>query len=157
MTWRAWAGALKDCSRRDSRRGIAAVEFAVVAGLIVVLLLAVFNFGIWVWTQATLQTGLGAGAVYSQVFPTQGDIANKIVAGLPPGLAADPSLTIAAPVLTCDCGTPDTALSCATICPDPASKRVFVTLSVARPFTTLYQGYFSVFPNNTARYVVRVQ
>jgi Flp pilus assembly protein TadG len=139
------------------RSGIAALEFAVVAGLIVVLMLAVFNFGVWVWTQATFQTAVMAGTVYTQVFPTQGDIANKIEAGMPPGLAADPSLTIQAPLLTCYCGTANAESPCAATCPDPASKRVYVTLMVTRPFTTLYQTYFSAFPDNTARYVVRVQ
>ncbi len=138
------------------RRGVAAVEFAVIGAIILTLLLAVFDFGFWIWTQMSFQSALAAGAAYAQVFPTeQTGIVTTITGALPPGLAD--GATVTPPVPACDCGagggTPSAA-QCSTSCGAGSQKRVYVTLSVSRPFSPLY---FTSFSTNAARFVVRVQ
>ena len=52
----------------NDRRGVAAVEFALVAGIVVVLLVAVFDLGLWIWQGMQLEGALLAGVHYAQEF-----------------------------------------------------------------------------------------
>ena len=133
------------------RRGVAAVEFAIVALIFITLLAAAFDIGGWVWQRMQMHAALAAGAHYAQSFPTRtADIKGIIAGALPVGWT---DVTIDDPVLTCDCGGGASAAACGVPCP-PGTRQVFVTLSVTHRFSPLR---FITPSDAPERYVVRVQ
>lgn len=155
--------------RRMGSRAVAGVEFALVAGMMVVLLLVTADFGLAIWERMRLQGALAAGGAYARSFPTLngncsvpgGDVTNNPDSGITCVIAASlpanwTDVTIAPPRISCDCGSGDSAMSGAA-CSNPCtggSRRVYVTLGASRPYSPLY---FSTVSENSARYVVRVQ
>lgn len=133
------------------RAGVAAAEFALVASIILVLLLGVFDLGLWVWESMALEGAVIAGGHYAQQFPGDSTgIHDAIVAALPPSLA---DATIATPAMTRDCGDGGGPVPDSGVC-SPGSPRTFVTLSVSYPFSPLY---LTTLTRASVQYVIRVQ
>jgi hypothetical protein len=134
------------------QRGVAAAELALVASVVIVMLLGVFDLGLWVWQRMQLQAALIAGVHYAQEFPGNGaNIQSVIVAALPPGLLG---ATIVPPVLTRDCGADNSSDPGDGAC-SSGLARTFVTLEISYPFAPLY---FTAIPTTIdVRYVIRVQ
>ena len=136
------------------RRGIAAMEFAVIGIPMAMLLFAAADFGMAIWQRLAMQSAVAAGASFAQVFPTQSaEIIKRIRISLPDSLKDS---TIDPPTISCDCGGGGGTMSggaCSASCP-AGSKRVFVTLSVSRDYSAFH---FTAITGNSAFYVVRVQ
>lgn len=59
------AGAVKRALRRDLQEGVAAVEFALIAPLLFLLLFAVIDLGTMFWANLTMQYAVREGARYA--------------------------------------------------------------------------------------------
>lgn len=140
-----WRGIATD------RSGVAAVEFALVAGIVIVMLVAVFDLGLWVWQGMQLEGALLAGVHYAQEFPEDSSGINSVIAGSLPSALSNATVTVSAPVLDCGPGTTTTTEGG---CSPVTAQRVFVTLSISRPFSPLY---FTQITNTSLQYVIRVQ
>jgi Flp pilus assembly protein TadG len=139
-------------SRRRDRRGVAAVEFALIAGALMTLLLGVYDIGNAIQQRLVLQQALRAGGLYAVSFPTQSDgIAAAINAALPASWQAN--VTVTPPRMWCTCSGSGTTDSCPLSCAG-GTPQVFVTLGVSRPYSPYL---FRALGDNTASYVVRVQ
>lgn len=145
-------------SKRDlagDRRGVAALEAALVAALVLVpLFLIAFDLGTWVWQQMQMRAALSAGGVYALSFPTQFDgICNAIDAAAPPNwTSATKTVTLKAP--SCPVNAPrPTDTSCSASCAE-SGQGVYVSLTMENPFTPVY---FVPLSNISASYVTRVQ
>lgn len=130
-------------------RGIAAAEFAVIAPVMIMLLLGVYDFGNTIQQQLALQTAVYAGAMYGLQNPSNPTgVENAVTAALPSGWTLS-----SGPTVTCSCaGTAATCSSLPTSC-TPGLLTVTATL----PFHTIGSMFASLIPNNTTTYVVRFQ
>jgi Flp pilus assembly protein TadG len=125
------------------RDGVAAAEFAVIGGVILVILFAVFDFGLWIWQRMLLEGALTAGVHYAQVFPgdavhTQ-NVLNVMLSALPPGMSSA------------------TATANCTCTPGAPGARVYVTLTISYPYSPLYFTALGASDLQSLQYVVRIQ
>ena len=132
------------------RRGVAALEFAVIGLVMVTVMLAAYDFGSAAQEQIALQEAVKAGAAYAQYFPTDPTgIKNAVTNALPRHwtLSAGPTVTCSCKGAVYTCSTPPAT------CPLP----VTVSISATMPYTSISALFAGVIPNNKANYEVRVQ
>jgi Flp pilus assembly protein TadG len=107
------------------RRGVAAQEFAIAAPALILLLMAVIDFGRAIDQSIRLETAARAGAQYGLVYP---DDTAGINARIGAALAGWSDWT-AQVGLTCECASPG---ACTTGCAQ------LLTINVSRPFTAAF-------------------
>jgi Flp pilus assembly protein TadG len=151
------AGKPKAPRRRFSEQGQSAVELAFVVPIVIVLLLAIADFGRVFFLSIAVNNAARAGAQYgSQTNTTAADFAvmetqaatdfGCVASG---GNACPNFPNWNTPTATeCTCGTanPPTNPACSTIsstyCADASSKAVFVTVNTSATFTPLFTPTF---------------
>lgn len=148
--------------RRD-RRGVSAVEFAIVASIMVVILLGAYDFGNAAQQQIQLQEAVRSGGAYAISRPTDVTGIQSAVAGaLPAGWQLTNPGGVAA--VSCSCmdpgsgalSAPATGSACTAANLDTCSaKAISITASMA--YLALTPLFAAAIPNNTASYVVRFQ
>jgi Flp pilus assembly protein TadG len=122
------------------RRGVAAVEFGVVAGVLAVLFLGVYDLGSAVYESLVLRQAIRAGALYALYYHNTPGIQSTIEASMPSGWT-DASVYASgwAPTTTCTCtssgGTITASPSCS--CANGSTMQQLMTLTVTRPFSPL--------------------
>jgi Flp pilus assembly protein TadG len=137
--------------RRD-RRGVAALEFAVIGLVMVTVMLAAWDFGNAAQEQIALQQAVRAGAAYVQNYPaaTKGDIQTAVT-----NAVTNEGLTLSgAPSVTCSCK--GAAYTCGTP-PAACAPPVTVIISATTTYTPITSLFAGVIPNNNASYEVRIQ
>lgn len=138
--------------RRD-RRGVSALEFAVIAPVMVTVMLAAFDFGNAAQQQIALQEAVRSGAAYAQYFPTDKvGIRGAVTGAMPDGWSLSD-----VPVVSCTCNG-GAAFSCdnpPANCPPP----LMLTISATMPYTPISALFPTLNGSSviTANYVVRVQ
>ncbi|WP_431858233.1 TadE/TadG family type IV pilus assembly protein [Azospirillum sp.] len=136
------------------RRGTAAVEFALIAPFLLLLLGGIIELGRAVYDNAALAGAARAGAQYAWLEPNDNAgivAAASAASGLPAG-----SIRVSAPVRFCECPN-GAASSCDTGCASGALRR-FVQVDVQRDFGRISNLLTVVVPSVlTARAVVRTQ
>ncbi len=138
-------------------RGTAAIEFAIIAPVLMILLIGIVELGLGVQQAMQVQNAAEAGAVYAGKHGWDaGAIAAAVVnASDAGGLAASP-----APVLFCGCpGAGGIAsMACNGKCPDGSAAEQYVRVSASMPHTVLLTGLGLPIPSTlTAHATVRVQ
>lgn len=126
---------------RDSR-GNPAIEFGLLAPILMLLLLGVLDFGTGFWDQTQVTAAAQAGASYAvnSGFNATG-IANAVASGGPAAIQASP-----APTEFCGCpnstqgvaaasGTPPT---CTSTCSDGTTAGTYATVNAKLSFTTIF-------------------
>jgi Flp pilus assembly protein TadG len=139
------------------RAGVSAVEFAIVASIMVALVLAAFDFGNAAQTQIRLQQAVRAAGAYAVTCPTDtAGIQTAVTNALPSGWALS-----SAPGVTCSCLNPGTNATSATVCTAPncvaPADAKIIKITATMPYTGLASPFFSALASNTASYVVRYQ
>jgi Flp pilus assembly protein TadG len=122
---------------RLGHRAISALEFAVVAPVLLLLMLGANDFGnaLQQWTR--LETAARAGAQYALAFPTdQTGIEEAALNGLQPTWQAGTAVTV-----QCSCDA--TAQACSAAC----TGEIRITITTRRAFEPLF---FFLFPNEVA-------
>lgn len=131
--WRGAPAVLAAFAREAA--GTALVNFAMIAPILIVMLLAIFDYGVGFYDTMALQNAVRAGAQYGTANPN--DTAG-IIAVATNAAEFDPDdLTVAA-TRTCGCAD-GTAIACGSTpsCGDGSVKRSFVNVSMSKPHTPI--------------------
>jgi Flp pilus assembly protein TadG len=146
------------------RRGVAAVEFAIIATIMVTLMLGAYDFGNAAQEQVALQEAVRAGGAYAQSRPSDlTGIRNSVANALPAGWALSNAGGVAA--VACFCLNPATGVTTPLgSCTDAnlssctgANIGKVVTVTATMPYTHIGSLFAAVIPNNTAQYAARIQ
>jgi Flp pilus assembly protein TadG len=150
-----------DNLRRD-RSGVSAIEFAVIASIMVTLMVGAYDFGNAAMHQIQLQQAVRLGGVYAMNRPTDvSGIQTAVAAALPMGWTLSNPGGVAA--IACSCLDPagggTTALAgCSAAdfdtCTAP-NTATMIGITATMPYTTLTPLFAGALPNNTATYVTR--
>lgn len=145
--------------RRDARGG-AGIEFAVIGPAIVILLIAVTDFGLGFYRRMQVQTAAQRGAISATVNP-----AGFVAADVSNTITASRGSIVAAPAPTQFCGCPSssgvTTATCGTNCTVgtatvPAGK--YVSASAQTTYSTIFRYPGLTSPMTfSATQVVRIQ
>lgn len=112
------------------RRGVSALEFALVAPTLALMALGGFDLGNAVLQRLQLEAAARAGAQYAFSRPTD---SAGIVAAIRANLPAWTDVTVPDPVVACRCEDGST-VSCTGGTCDPGAPAMYVSVEVNRPF-----------------------
>lgn len=138
------------------RRGNAAIELALLAPPLTLMLVGTADYGLGLYRQMEVQNAAQAGAEYAlkHGFSTS-SISSAVTSATPLTVSASP-----APVETCGCptGTTISSATCASTCANGQTAGYYVTVDAQTTYTTIipYPGI----PNSytlTASSTVRIQ
>lgn len=139
--------------RRD--RGVAAIEFAIVAPLILALVIATVELGFAIQASILSQDAAAAGAFYASQKGWD-------AAGISSAVLADSNATglTAAPAPQLYCGCPSSAgissATCGVMCADGVTARRYVKVSASLPRKTVVGSNFGLPATVTATSTVRL-
>lgn len=136
----------KRAGRAGWTRGVAAVEFALVVPMALVLLGGVIDTGLLLWAKNRLAGAVSAASHYAVLAGTGVSITN--VSGILTGSSGLSGVTAPAPVLAykCPSGTPATfvASSSGSPCPNGDLAASFLTISATYTYTPVMPGYSQI-------------
>jgi Flp pilus assembly protein TadG len=125
-----------------AEQGVALIEFAVVAPVLVTMVLGVLDFGLGFWFQQQVNAAADAGAAYavSQGFNST-SIENAIESGGPTAIQASP-----APTEVCGCPNATSGIvtsspatpPCSGTCSDGSTPGIYVTVNAQLSYTTIF-------------------
>jgi Flp pilus assembly protein TadG len=141
----------------DGIRGVAAIELAIIAPILLVLLICTIDFGIGIYRNMQVQNAAQAGAEYAIAHGFQASSISSAVANATSfsGISADP-----APIQFCGCATSTgiTNAACGSNCSGGLPAATYVTVSARATHNTLFE--YPIIPNSytfTAQPTVRIQ
>jgi Flp pilus assembly protein TadG len=144
-------------NRDDGIRGVAAIEFAVMAACLVLMMVCVVDIGMGLYRKMQVQNAAQAGAQYALLNGfTAGSIANAVTSATSfSGISASPP-----PTKYCGCASNSgiTSLSCSSSCADGSAPATYVSVSAQGTYDTVLP--YPLIPNSfalTAQSVVRIQ
>jgi Flp pilus assembly protein TadG len=136
------------------QRGVAAIEFLLIASVLFTLLLVAAGFGNVAQRQIAIQSAVRAGGEYARFFPTDSTgIQNAVTKALPSGWTL---IGTGEPTVTCSCN--DVATTCSdiatgTTCAPPFLITISASMAASSVTTPIWSGSFT----NSATYEVRIQ
>jgi Flp pilus assembly protein TadG len=154
-TWRP----LRDLMRvmRADRRGVAAIEFAIMVPTLIMMTVCTVDLGMGIYTNMQVQDAAQAGAQYAMVHGFDANSISTVVSNATgqSGISASP-----APVQYCGCATAAgvTNVTCGAACPAGAVSGTYVQVSTQATYTTIVP--YPMIANSftlTAQAAVRVQ
>ena len=142
-----------------SRAGVAAVEFAIIAPVLITLVGAAVDLGTGVERAIRLENAARAGAQYATRTPS--DTAGARAAALAT-LSDWSNVTVTAGPMACTCPTSGASggpvVGCGTTCPTGMAR--YITVTASRPFTPIFPTSALIPFNNlgtsTASVVARI-
>lgn len=150
-----FAGILR--RKAHDRRGTAAIEFALVAPVMITILIAVVDIGGALQQNIRLEAAARSALGYAHAYSGDTTGIRNIVIN---ALSGWSDATVQNVAMTCDCATTSanvttaTAGTCGVACSGSAEQRVFLTVNVSRPYNgILYLQNRTLFGN----VVMRVQ
>jgi Flp pilus assembly protein TadG len=142
---------------RHDVRGVAAIEFAVLAPLLALMLIGMVDLGIGIHRKMQVQNAVQAGAQFAVFYGFNADLIAKAVlsATAAQGLTASP-----APSKSCGCPTASsvTPATCGSPCSGGSVARTYVNVFAQNTYTTLLP--YPLFPRSftfTAQAMVKLQ
>jgi Flp pilus assembly protein TadG len=128
---------------RVAQSGNAAVEFALAAPILMLLVAGLFDYGMVVRLSTQLNSAARAGVHYATIYPADTDGVRRAAQNS----VNDSRMTVSTPVLFCTCGS-STATRLSTcdetsICSVGVTRRNYVSVRVQRSYTPLlpYRGF----------------
>lgn len=138
-------------------RGVAAVEFGIVAAILMILFVCAVDYGMGFYSNMQVQNAAQAGAEYAA---THGFNAGAISSAVTNASTSSGITISSGPTKFCGCpsSTGVTTASCGTTCSDGKVAGTYVSISAARNYSTLfnYPGIPATI-NQTATATVRIQ
>ncbi|MDJ0391285.1 pilus assembly protein [Roseomonas sp. E05] len=128
---------------RACRRGVSALEFALVAPVLALMALGGFDLGNAVLQNLRLEAAARAGAQYAFTRPTDGAGITAAIRANLPGWA---DITVPDPVVACRCEDGST-VSCTGGSCGTAAPAMYVSIEVNRPFIASTPLTAAVFPS----------
>jgi hypothetical protein len=139
-----------------SQQGVAALEFAIIAPVMVILIVSTVELGFAIRDQLRVQAASAAGAFYAM---NKGFDAGGISAAVLNGAAGTGLTASPAPALFCGC--PQTtgigAATCGAICADGIAARQYAQVSASIPRTTILGSSLGLPATMTAQSIGRLQ
>lgn len=114
------------------RKGLAAIEFALVAPITVLLLVGVMDLGNALQQKQRLSAAAQAGAAYALTFPAD---SAGIQAAINRMLSGWSGVTVTVPAPVCECPGTAGTVDCDTVC--PTGRQSYVSITLSRPFTPM--------------------
>jgi Flp pilus assembly protein TadG len=138
-----------------NRRGVSAIEFAIIASILVTLMFGAYDLGNAAQQQIALQEAVRTGGQYALHFPTNpAAVQSAVTSALPAGWAlSNPG---GVPVVTCSCGKAGTYNDCSAP-PANCTAPMLVTINAQMAYTALTPVGAALPANLTATYVTRFQ
>jgi hypothetical protein len=134
------------------RRGVVAIEFAIISLVLGTLTLGAFDLGNAAQQQIQLQAAVRAGGAYAATYPTDpAGIQNAVTNALPTGWTLS-----SPPVVACSCLSSSTGSTSSTICtaPNCSTDAKIITIQAQMAYASLT----GLLANQiAATYVVRYQ
>ena len=121
---------------RRAEGGVATLEFALAATVLLGLLVPVVDLGQAFSQRVRVEQAVQAGALYASIHPWNSNSPSQIVNAV--NSAANlPGLTVAAPTQTCGCptGTSVTVATCQTTCSNGKTAGYYVSIAAQLPYT----------------------
>src|SRR5262245_55621047 len=144
-------------SNREAEAGVASIELAIIAPVIVLALICTFDLGLGIYRSMQVESAAQAGAGYAVARGYSADGVARAVANATSyaGISASP-----APFQFCGCATASgvTTVACTQPCPDGTGAGTYVTVSAQGSYTTLIP--YPMFPTSysfAAQSTVRTQ
>jgi Flp pilus assembly protein TadG len=136
------------------RRGVSAIEFVIIAPMLVTLIAGAYDLGNAAQRQIALQEAVRTGGEYAIHFPTNpAAVQTAVTSALPNGwVLTNPG---GKPVVTCSCGVAGT-FDCSAP-PSACQPPMLVSITATMAYATLFPQFARAIPNNTATYVARFQ
>jgi Flp pilus assembly protein TadG len=151
------AAARRLCGRRGAAiRGAAAVEFAFIAPILILMVVGVVDFGMGIYRKMQVQNAAQAGAQYAMLHGFSPSISTAVTAASTyAGITASP-----APTQFCGCPTSSgvTTAACSSNCADGSVSGSYVSVSSQGGYQTILP--YPMIPNSftfSAQSTVRVQ
>lgn len=136
------------------RKGVAALEFSVIASFMITLMMGAYELGNAAQQQVALQSAVRAGAAYAATHPTDTTGIITVVTNALPGWTFSAGPSIACGCLNTATGATSTTPCSAPVCTTDAKT---VTVSASTAYASLTSLFANAIPSNTASYVVRFQ
>jgi Flp pilus assembly protein TadG len=153
--WRPLRGMMR--AMRDDRRGVAAIEFAIMVPTLIMMTVCTVDLGMGIYSNMQVQSAAQAGAQYAMVHGFDASLISSAVSNATgqSGISASP-----APAQYCGCATSAgvTNVTCGSACPAGAVSGTYVQVSTQGTYTTILP--YPMIANSfalTAQAVVRVQ
>jgi Flp pilus assembly protein TadG len=143
--------------REEGIRGVAAIEFAILAASMTLMMVCVVDFGMGLYRKMQVQNAAQAGAQYAAIHGfSAGSISSAVTSATSfSGVAASP-----APSQFCGCPNNDgvAVVECSAVCGDGSTPGAYVLVSAAGSYDTIlgYPGIPKTFAL-TAESRVRLQ
>ena len=141
----------------DDVCGVAAIELAVIAPVLALMLVGMVDLGIGIYRKMQVQNAVQAGAQFAVLYGFNADLIAKAVLSATPaqGLTATP-----APSKSCGCPTTTsvTVATCGSPCSGGSVARTYVKVFAQNTYTTLLS--YPLFPRSftfTAQAMVKLQ
>lgn len=143
---------------RTDRRGVAAAEFAMVATVLLLFIVAIVDIGASIQQRMVLQQAARAAGIYAQSFPTQtNDIISAVQAALPSTWS---DANVATP-LTCSGASSAQLSGCVQACGGGTSGDTYLVVQICKPYKPFLfaTGNCNVGtqPGNCVSYVIKLQ
>jgi Flp pilus assembly protein TadG len=140
------------------RRGVSAVEFAMIAPIAATIMLGAFDLGNAAQQQIALQEAVRTGGQYAIHFPTNPTgVKSAVTSALPTGWTlTNPG---GVPVVTCSCnvnGTTTPYSDCSTP-PANCTSPMLAIITATKAYTAIEPLVAAAIPSLTATYAVRFQ
>lgn len=123
----------------SDHRGLAGIEFAILAPVLLLMLGSVADFALAFWSKGVLASSVAEGAEYAFVAgPGASAFSIQSIVGQKLSLPAA-AVSVTGPNCYCVSGTPATAASqvCGLPCPNGATPGTYVTISARYAYTSI--------------------
>jgi len=143
----------------QSRRGIAAAEFALIAPIMVVCLVAVYDLGRALQQQIRLNQAVEAGGMFAIYFPANSAGMTSVVSA---AVSSWTNVSVATPSTTCFCYNTGTSVLASIACSFTSVNscggtsvfRRYISLGASRPVTPIF---FTTMTTTSVQHVVQAQ
>jgi Flp pilus assembly protein TadG len=126
---------------RASRRAVAALEFALTAPFLLILLGGVTDFGFALWDKAKLADAVAIGAQYAYLNAGTGSASSvQTLVGTTSGLSGS-SVSVTGPTSYCLAGTPPALVSPTTPCADGTAPGKYMTITASYAYPAILPAY----------------
>lgn len=119
---------------RRSNRGVAAIEFALIVPILLILMLGLIDYGLAMFTKMELTGAVRAGA---QLALSDKDDIDKIKQAVVDATNNAIPLASVSAVQTCKCDD-ETTVTCGDDCGDSSDNRYFMTITASQVFSYIF-------------------
>jgi Flp pilus assembly protein TadG len=133
------------------RRGVAAVEFALVASVLFIMLGGIADYGIALWAKSSLANAVAEGVQYAYLYPTATTSQIQTVVQGSSALSPRVVASVTGPACYCINGTTPTlgTAACSSTCADGSKAGSYVLITATYPYSAFLPGFSGMATSTT--------